>query len=162
MKYMNFSTVNDSLYHCHITLYSLMLLCGDERNKFQWPDCYHFPNNSQIPKFLNISGPPNVLEGFHLNGKCTNFTAILRWHSLPIYNNSNIVVVIEWRTTYDDAGRWYKVSEKVNATVGQARVANLSPWSKVQFRAITQNSYGDGPVCEPTKFESCETSPTRK
>jgi hypothetical protein len=30
------STVSDSLGHCHITFYSLdMLLCGDERNKFQ-------------------------------------------------------------------------------------------------------------------------------
>ena len=72
------------------------------------------------------------------------------------------MVIIEWRTTYDPEHRWYRATDKVNAAVGQAEVTKLSPWTKVQFRAITQNSYGNGPACEPTKFENCETAPSRK
>jgi hypothetical protein len=97
-----------------------------------------------------------------VNGQCTNSTATLRWRILPIYNNSDIVVVIEWRTTYDPELRWYKTPDKINATDGVATVENLSPWTKVQFRATTQNSYGNGPPCEATKFEDCETAPSRK
>jgi hypothetical protein len=88
---------------------------------------------------------------------------MLSWHSLPIYNNSEtVVVIIEWRATYDPVDSWSRVPWKVNATVGQAKVENLPPWSTVRFRAIAQNSYGNGPACEPTTSESCETSPTRK
>ena len=111
-----------------------------------------------LPKHL---GPPNVLEGLRIHGKCDNYTAILRWDILPKYNNSATFVIIEWQTTYDPED-WYRVPVKVNANVGQAKVNNLTAWSKVQFRAITQNIYGDSPVSERTYLESCLTSSTRK
>lgn len=116
-------------------------------------------NLTKTPKHL---GPPNVLEGLRIHGKCDNYTAILRWDILPKYNTSATFVIIEWQTTYDPEDRWYRVPVKVNANVGQAKVNNLTAWSKVQFRAITQNIYGDSPVSERTYFESCVTSSTRK
>lgn len=100
--------------------------------------------------------------GFTLTGKCENFTAELSWDRLARYNNSEIVVIIEWRTTYDPPSRWYTVPRTVSAIEGQTKVSKLSPWSKIQFRAMARNSYGNSPACRPTQFESCETSPTRK
>ncbi|XP_028404873.1 contactin-3-like [Dendronephthya gigantea] len=109
-----------------------------------------------------ITGPPNALRGFHLKQRCNNFTAILRWDSLVGYYNINeISVIIEWQSTYDTSDRWYRVSERINATLGQAKVEKLSPWAKFRFRGITQNKYGDGPPSNTTKYKNCETSPTR-
>lgn len=119
------------------------------------PECWIYSKN--------ISGLPDALHGFHLKQQCNNSTAILEWDSPVWYNTINQTsVVIEWQSTYDPPDRWHRVSERMNAVVGQAKVEKLPPGAKYRFRAITQNEYGDGPPSEPTKYESCETSRTRK